>query len=249
MPSKITCVFVHGWGMNSAVWQNCVAGLPDWIEIMPLDLPGHGSNASMPANTLDDYVDTLVAQVEQPAIWVGWSLGGLAVLQIAQQYVDRVAGIFMVASNPCFVSKPDWPAAVDQSVFENFSQSLEQDIDATIRRFLALQVRGADNAMKTVRELQQSLAERGQASETALKKGLDILCGTDLRAQLSTLECPVSWYLGGRDTLVPISLADELQAMNNSIELVIEPNAGHAPFISHPDVFRETLRNFAAALI
>lgn len=249
MPSKITCVFVHGWAMNSAVWENCIAALPDWIEVMTLDLPGHGSCASMTANTLDDYVRALVEQVDRPVIWVGWSLGGLAVLQIAQHYAERVAGVFMVANNPCFVTRPDWPTAVDQSVFESFSQSLEQSLDVTIRRFLALQVKGSKTTMKTVRELQLSLTQRGRASRVALQAGLDILCTTDLRAELSALKCPLSWYLGGRDALVPAALAQALPAINNAIEVVVEADAGHAPFISHAEAFSQALTRFAATRV
>ncbi|MCW8922053.1 MAG: alpha/beta fold hydrolase, partial [Gammaproteobacteria bacterium] len=198
---KVTCVFVHGWAMNSAVWENCFNLLPDWIDVIQVDLPGHGSMADVKAESVNDYVQALAALVNRPVIWVGWSLGGLALLQLARHYPERIAGLFMVASTPCFVQQDDWSYAVEKKVFDLFADSLEKDVDATIKRFLALQVKGSGVAMSTVRELQQSLQQRGRPSIEALKCGLNILASTDLRVELPYLNCPVSWLLGGRDTL------------------------------------------------
>ena len=246
--SKIPCIFVHGWAMNSAVWEHCLPLLPEWMDAIRVDLPGHGTMSEVEATGINDYVQSLVAVVSRPAIWVGWSLGGLAVLQLAKYYPERVAGLFMVASTPCFVRQPDWPAAVEQNVFRQFAESLEQDVDATVKRFLALQVKGSGTAMKTVRSLQQSLQERGRPSIEALKLGLGILASTDVRAELSLINRPVTWYLGGRDTLVPVAVAGELKKLNPEIKTIIEEEAAHAPFVSHPDAFVESLVNFAESL-
>lgn len=245
---KVTCVFVHGWAMNGAVWQACFDLLPEWIDVIQVDLPGHGTMASVKAETLNDYVQALAALVNRPVIWVGWSLGGLAVLKLATDYPERVAGLFMVASNPCFVQKDNWPCAVDKDVFEMFACSLEKDIEATIKRFLALQVKGSGVAMSTVRELQQSLQQRGRASASALRAGLEILATTDLRKDLAYVNCPITWLLGGRDTLVPVALAGALKELQPGIKNVIEKKAAHAPFISHPENFTKVLVDFAEDL-
>ncbi len=246
--SKIPCIFVHGWAMNSAVWEQCLPLLPDWMDVIRVDLPGHGTMSEVGAAGIDDYVQALAAVISRPALWVGWSLGGLAVLQLAKYYPERVAGLFMVASTPCFVRQPDWPMAVEQKVFRQFAESLEQDVDVTVKRFLALQVKGSGTAMKTVRSLQQSLQQRGRPSIEALKLGLGILASTDVRAELCLINRPVTWYLGGRDTLVPVVVAGELTSLKADIEIIVEEDAAHAPFISHPDAFVTSLVNFAESL-
>lgn len=245
---KITCVFVHGWAMNSAVWEACFDRLPEWIEVVQVDLPGHGTMAEVKAESINDYVQALAAVVTRPAIWVGWSMGGLAVLRLARDYPERVAGLFMVASNPCFVRQPDWPFAVEAETFQLFADALADNVDATIKRFLALQVKGSGVAMNTVRELQQSLRQRGQASTEALMRGLEILATTDLRSELPYLNCPMIWLLGGRDALIPVSLAGALKILQPKIETIIEKEAAHAPFISHPENFAGALIDFAETL-
>ena len=165
MRDSVTCVFVHGWAMNSAVWDDCITHLPDWIHAVVVDLPGHGTMADVKAKTLDDYVKALVPLVHRPVLWIGWSLGGLAVLRLAELYPQRVASALLVATNPCFVTQEGWPSAVDESVFDQFARDLTLNQEKTIRRFLALQVKGLSDAMSVVRQLQKSMESHTQSGK------------------------------------------------------------------------------------
>lgn len=247
-PDSVTCVFVHGWAMNSAVWDECIKLLPDWIDVIVVDLPGHGSMAKVNASTLDDYVQALIPLVHRPALWIGWSLGGLAVLRLAELYPQRVAAALLVATNPCFVSQADWDCAVDESVFNQFASDLDANQQKTIRRFLALQVKGLDDVMTVVRQLQQSIQLRGQASTQALTSGLGILLDSDLRQSLKDIECPLHWLLGAKDSLVPGGLAQVLQDDYAQQNVSVHPDASHAPFISQPEFFIRQLVDIAQKL-
>ena len=245
MSDSVTCVFVHGWAMNSAVWDECVNQLPDWINVIVVDLPGHGTMAGVSADKLDDYVQALAPLVHQPVIWVGWSLGGLAVLRLAELYPQRVAAALLVATNPCFVSQADWPCAVEAKVFDQFASDLKKNQQKTIRRFLALQVKGLPDMMFVVRQLQQSIQSRGQASTQALTFALDILLETDLRQALKSIDCPLHWLLGAKDALIPGELAQVLQQQYMQKNVLLHPQASHAPFISHREDFVKQLINIA----
>jgi len=248
MRDSVTCVFVHGWAMNSAVWDECTNSLPDWINVIVVDLPGHGTMADVPASSLDDYVQALIPLVDKPVIWVGWSLGGLVVLRLAELYPQRVASALLVATNPCFVSQPDWPCAVDAEVFNQFASDLNQHQQKTIRRFLALQAKGLPDAMNVVRQLQKSIQLRGQASTKALVSGLSILLETDLRQNISLIERPLHWLLGGKDALVPAELAQVLKKEYAQENVEMIDKSGHAPFISQHDVFVKQLLVMAEKL-
>ena len=238
---KIDIVFLHGWAMNSAVWQPCLQQLPGWIKPLCIDLPGYGESVDADASTLDEYVEHVAQQIARPAMLVGWSLGGLVSLRLAQRYPEKVSALFQVATNPKFVQDSDWRAAIEASVFEQFASSLEKDRDKTIRRFLALQVRGTDTSMRTIRELQRSIDERGLPKIEALFAGLKMLSGTDLTKSVQELECPATWLLGEKDALVPLELVQSLKQMSPNVDVQILTGAGHAPFISHPDAFVKSL--------
>ena len=248
MSDQVTVVFVHGWAMNSAVWDDCIEQLPEWINVIVVDLPGHGTMANVEASALDDYVQALMPLVHVPVIWVGWSLGGLAVLRLAELYPERVAAAMLVSTNPCFVTKPGWDCAVDAEIFDQFASNLANDQEKTIRRFLALQVKGLPDAMVVVRQLQHSIEARGAASKQALISGLGMLLETDMRHVLGSIEAPLHWLLGAKDGLVPASLAEVLMREYDQQDVTLNAGASHAPFISHREDFLRQLVSVAQNL-
>ena len=227
--------------MNSAVWQHGLQQLPPWINPITIDLPGYGVSAGVRATTLDDYVDHAARLITRPSVLVGWSLGGLVSLRLARRHAHLVSALFQVATSPRFVQAEDWSCAIESSVFDQFAQSLQQDVNRTIRRFLALQVRGTSTSIQTVRQLQRAIDAHGLPGKAALLAGLKLLSETDLTAQLQALDCSVTWLLGDKDALVPVELRDRLAQILTNADIQILSGAGHAPMISHPDEFSQAL--------
>ena len=242
---KIKCVFVHGWGMNKAIWQPVIETLPDWIEPMAIDLPGHGSQADKSFETLDDLAQALDQSVNEPVIWIAWSLGGLAVMQLALRKPQKVQAMMLVSSSPCFVQKQDWSSGMKADVFDDFAKELEKDFSGTIRRFLSLQVRGSESGREILRSLRKEILAQPAANIESLRSGLNLLKTVDLRHQLLQLKIPVRWLLGERDGLVNVSLATELEHLMPDAEVNIFNQAAHAPFLSHLPEFSKQLTEFA----
>jgi pimeloyl-[acyl-carrier protein] methyl ester esterase len=247
MTKKISCVFVHGWSMNSAVWESVAAALPDWVEPVLVDLPGHGSMHAVHMGSVDQLADTLAAVATRPAIWVGWSLGGLAVLRLCERYPEKVKAALLVSTNPLFVSTDTWQHAVQLAVFRQFAADLEADQQKTIRRFLALQVKGQPDAVRLARQLQAAMDQRGQASKQALVAGLDILLHTDLRQALIHLRPGLHWALGARDTLVPVSVARALDVEYRQSSVTVYENSAHTPFLTEAEAFIDQLMSILQA--
>lgn len=197
--------------------------------------------ADITADSIDDYVQALVPLTHRPVLWVGWSFGALVLMRLAELYPERVAALFLVAASPCFVQRSDWLAAVDKTTFIEFAKSLERDQQKTLSRFLSLQMQGVENARQSLRQLQQQMKKRGIASVAALTTGLQILLENDFRATVSRLDCPISWFFGDRDTLVPAALADAIHQLYGRHKIYFEAGAAHAPFFSHPQSFADAL--------
>jgi len=161
-------------------------------------------------------------------------IAGEGPLRAALDRPDRVAGLSLIATTPRFVQAADWSCAMAERTFQGFADALDDDASATLLRFLALQVQGAEHAKDTLRLLRAELAERPPASRTGLVQGLDILLRTDLRGALSHIACPVHWLFGARDTLVPRALQAELATLLPAAVIDEIDGAGHAPFLSHP---------------
>lgn len=234
-------VLIHGWGMNSAVWEPLLEKLTRSYEVTCVDLPGHGHSAEAydDSASLGDWAQAVADVVPANAGWLGWSLGGKVALKAAVDNLLPVDRLFMMASTPSFQRRKNWSCAMKAEVLEQFSQNLKEDIDGTLGRFLGLQIKGSDHSRELLRSLKKGFAKRPSASEAALHAGLGFLQSVDLRDKLQTLQCPTFWMHGDKDTLSPacaVSQIDELmQASGVSVITRVIKGAAHVPFLSHPD--------------
>lgn len=234
-------VLLHGWGLSGAVWEDTAQWLAQRARVTVVDLPGHGPNGQMPlADNLDAALPPILAMVPPRAVWIGWSLGGLLALGAALTAIERVAALVLVCATPRFVQAPAWPWAVDAQVLEGFTRALTDDYLATLHRFLALQVKGADHAATTLRRLRAQVAAQ-PPTVAALGAGLHLLRNSDLSGQWQHLRCPLLGIYGQRDTLVPAAVATQMATHLPQAHTVVLPGAGHAPFLSHPQAFRACL--------
>ena len=127
---------------------------------------------------------------------------------------------------------------MDVRLLDDFADHLNKNCQATLLRFLSLQVNGLPDHKALLKTLKAAVFECDAPDENTLQGGLDILKQADLRPVLSRLTIPVSVILGGLDTLVPVAVGQKMQQLLPGLELNIIDRAGHVPFLSHS---RETL--------
>lgn len=236
-------VLIHGWALHAGVFAPLVQRLADRHRLYLVDLPGHGY--SRDAGVLLE-LEACVAEITArtpPAVWLGWSLGGLFALHAAATQA-QVRGLVMLAATPRFVRGGDWLHAVDPAVFLQFGQDLERDYAGTLERFLALDTIGSEHAREELRTLKQTLYARGEPAPRALQKGLALLENSDLRALLPALAIPSLWLSGRRDRLVSPAGMHEAAALAPLSRHVEIAGGGHAPFLGHADCVAMEVRAF-----
>ena len=228
-------VLLHGWGMNSAVWEPVIDQLDQHFTVTCIDLPGHGFStlADTDESKLENWADAIAAVVPENAIWLGWSLGGLLALQAALNRTINIRALLMMTASPSFMQRDNWQCAMSQQTLMQFSENLKTDVKSTLKRFLSLQIQGCDNARDLLKKLRSGFAERPPATFHALEKGLVFLRDADLRESLQTIAIPVHWLYGSQDTLIPACAADEIAFMMPSATSKIIHGAAHVPFLSH----------------
>lgn len=237
-------VLIHGWSMHSGVWQPLIDYLSAHFTLHLVDLPGHGhSTWQADALTLDKLLTVFAEKLPATAHWLGWSLGGQLSLAFAARYPQRVRKLILLAANPKFVSAQDWPTAMQAAVFTKFAEQLDQDQHETLKRFVMLQARGAEGSRDTIKLLAEQVADN-VAHPDALQAGLTLLETLDLRIALAQSKLPVKYILGERDQLVPIALQTALPVLNHTLSIDCIAGAGHAPFISHPQICATSIREF-----
>ncbi|MFB6434481.1 MAG: pimeloyl-ACP methyl ester esterase BioH [Candidatus Malihini olakiniferum] len=241
---KRDLVLLHGWGLNTQVWQGIAARLVPDFCLHCVDLPGYGRSIAYRSLPLNAMADIVLEQAPEQAIWLGWSLGGLVASQAALSAPSRVSALITVASSPCFIAKEEW-LGIKPAVLEGFQKQLIEDFQRTVERFLALQTFGTGSARQDARLLKSVMLKQPMPSIQVLDGGLEILRQTDLREAMSRLTLPMLRIYGELDGLVPRGVASLLDAYWPNTDSVVIPQAAHAPFISHPDAFAKWIRIFS----
>jgi pimeloyl-[acyl-carrier protein] methyl ester esterase len=237
-------VLLHGWGMHGGVWSLVAQKLAANFQVLSVDLPGYGKSAPLLENNLDAIVSALVAQFAEPVTVCGWSLGGQIALRWAARQPQPVQRLILVSSTPCFAAREDWFFGMAHETLEKFAAELEQNHAATLRRFIALQLRGSENERELLSSLRAQLFSRGEPAMAALRGGLEILREVDLRAALPEIQQPTLVIAGERDKLTPPEASYYLARALPSARGVEVAGAAHAPFLSHPDIFVDYVKRF-----
>jgi pimeloyl-[acyl-carrier protein] methyl ester esterase len=241
-------VLLHGWGMHAGIFAPLADLLRERYTLHLVDLPGHGlARDSAHPLQLAPVAESLAGAMPR-AIWMGWSLGGLVALQVAQAHPQRVRGLAMLAAPPCFCARDDWPAGMDPQVFEQFGADLDRDYAGTLDRFLALEAQGSDRMRAELRTLRHEVHAVGDPAPRALAEGLAILHDADLRPRLPNLAMPSLWIAGRRDRLVAPAALHAAAALAPGGRAIEVAGAGHAPFLTHAGDVAAALDTFAATL-
>jgi pimeloyl-[acyl-carrier protein] methyl ester esterase len=249
-------VLIHGWGMHGGIWDNVVPQLSRTFCVHCVDLPGHGlsrystsdplknSEEMKGIDQLDDMVDELSNQLDGPLNICGWSLGGLVALRWAKRLPLQVQRLVLVASTPCFAEGQDWKFGMDKETLQQFATELEQSHVATLRRFLALQVRGSLNERELLSELRIGLFSHGEPDINALRGGLGILRDVDLRGELAAIHQPTLLIAGERDKLTPPEASFYMAQAMPDARCAEIAGAAHTPFLSHTEIFVQKITDF-----
>jgi pimeloyl-[acyl-carrier protein] methyl ester esterase len=252
-------LLIHGWGMHGGVWTEVAQRLAADFQVLSVDLPGYGFSVGRdssrhqhsvgmdPDPQLHAVVAELSSRFTGPLSICGWSLGGIIAQHWAAYEPEKVKRLILVASTPCFAEREDWQFGMPQETLAQFGAELEKNPAATLRRFIALQLRGSENERELLGQLRERLFSRGEPDTGALRGGLEILRDADLRATLPEISQPTLLIAGERDKLTPPEASYFLaQAMQNA-RVVEVAGAAHAPFLSHSEQFVETVKGFLNA--
>lgn len=95
-------IFCHGSGGGHHHWSLQYRNLPETIDTLALDLPGHGRSAGEPLHSVAAYRDWLYRFVNAaglgPVVIAGHSLGGAIALDFALHYPAAAAALILIGT-------------------------------------------------------------------------------------------------------------------------------------------------------
>ncbi len=228
----VPVVILHGWAMHGGMMEPLVDALADRCSMHVVDLPGHGYSRDSTLPLEPSACAQAIAERTPPALWIGWSLGGLVALTAALEHPQHARGLGVICGTPKFSRDEEWPYGSDPKLVRQLADDLETDYHATLERFIALEAMGSPDPRAELRHLRSLMFTRGEPNMRVLQEGIRILETTDRRADLASLSVPNQWIAGHRDRLVPPpAMAWSAEQGRGTYHEIA--HAGHAPFFGY----------------
>jgi pimeloyl-ACP methyl ester carboxylesterase len=227
-----TLVMLHGAGGSSQTWLSQVNLLPDAVNALALDLPGHGETEGPVKETLREYglwlTELLETVIGFPVFLMGHSMGGAIALDSAISRPDLFEGLILVATGARLHVAPA------------FLKGLDRDFEGSVDTIIGYAYApGADPT--TVREGAILMKAAGQH---AVLGDFSACNRFDRRSDLSSVRNPCLIVCGDRDQLTPPPLSESLQASIPTSELKILAGAGHMVMIERFREFNQSVMAF-----
>lgn len=245
-------VFVHGYSQSRLCWRNQFeSDLADDFRLVALDIRGHGES-DKPHDAYGDSelwaedVRSVLTELElDDVVLVGWSYGGLVVLDYIEAFgTDRVAGINLVGG-VSEIGTETGTARLGSEYIDLIEGFVSTDAEVsvrTLRKFVDLCVYGELSPADRYYMLGYNVVVPPHVR--------DALRDRTVRhdSDLAALDVPVLLTHGEADAVVVPAAAREYAELIDDAALSMFPETGHSPFWERPERFHRELRDFVLGL-
>lgn len=224
-------ILIHGWGMGSEIWQSWIPLLNQHNHIHLVDLPGFGSNASKEWLSDDELLEVMGEALPESAVVIGFSLGGMLAVKLAERYAQKIKALITIASNATYVQRDQWSEAMPEKTYQAFYSLVAEKPELAMKRFFGFLVKGASDEKSLLKTLKTLNYE---SDIGRLSHALTCLSGLDNRQVIKESQLPALYLFGEKDILVPVDAAHKIAEQGlGRVEVINQ--APHAPFLSHPE--------------
>ncbi len=221
-------VQIHGWNSGPAVWDRlgfAETVRPSFSTVSSVDGFFHAVQRAMPSD---------------PTVLMGWSMGGMLALETALARPKVVSAMILIGTSPTFVSTNRLLGLPARAV-RRMKMALSKHPYETLSNFRKTMF--SENEPRASAEFEDTFGAPHTIdfSSKGLSLGIDYLARFDVSTALDDVSCPTLWIHGAEDVICPVGCLDSVP---NDHEIVIVPDAGHAPHWSRPEIVHDVIREF-----
>jgi pimeloyl-ACP methyl ester carboxylesterase len=225
-------VFVHGSGWNSGMWYKQRDYLQSFMEIVLLDLPGHGQSPGDGCDSVEEYRDEVYRTIDRLDVrdcyLAGHSLGGAVAMSLALAYPDVLKGIVLIGTGARL------------RVLPQILQGIRKDKEKTIDTVVALAFsKAASPALRT-----HDRDETMKCRADVIYKDFSACDRFDIMDSVRTLRIPALIVCGTDDALTPPKYSHYLNRALENSRLILLEDSGHMVMMEKPEQVNEAIREF-----
>lgn len=218
---------LHGWRGSHAQMLPALAG----VDAIALDLPGFGASPPPPTGWgSEDYaelVGTVLGELSQPPVVLGYSFGGRVAVHLAASYPDRVRSLVLTGA----------PLIRGEG---RARPSFGYRLARSAHRAGVL----SDARMEAIRK--QHGSDDYRAADGVMREVFVRVVNESYESQLRATTCPVELVYGEDDTAAPVAQARRAADLLAQARLTVVPGGTHWSVVDRPDVLRAAIERVLA---
>lgn len=226
-------VLVHGLGESFLTWKPQLEFFPEQgFRVLAVDLRGHGDSEIPPKRiTMEDFASdvesVLKAEGLEKALMVGYSMGGLVLLELYERNPSLFEKLVLEAV------APEYPPAMTE-LLENMSM---HEIAAQVAEFAVSPTASAD-LKKDIYNIISKTDKRVyiQSAEAATERSYYGI--------LAMLQVPTLFISGELDYISPPEVAEELSRIVKGSKKIVFSKVGHMPHRENPQEYNKAVLEF-----
>lgn len=233
-------IFIHGFPMHQAIWDDFGERFIKSYNVITLDLPGFGKSPILP---FPFSIDQVAGQVLhfitekeiQNSVVVGHSLGGYVALSMIEKRPDLFSGIGLFHST-AYADSAEKKASREKVIdFVEKNGAL-----AFTKNFIAPLFANPQNKwIETVKKI------AGQSSEAAIIGYTQAMSTRyDQTKTLKNFKKPTLFLAGNQDVGIPVASIHEQATVCHYPEIHILQGVGHMAMFEKPDEAADRIEGF-----
>lgn len=238
--SGLTLLLIHGFPLNSTLWESQLEDLSDVARVLAPDLRGHGLSGT----GAERYSMALMAEdcmrlieavgVQEPVVVCGLSMGGYVAFEFLRRYPDWVGGLILVSTR-AGADSAEGKAGRDRMADQVREEGATVLVESMLPKLLAPETYEDDQELVDfVSDMIESTSADGAIGALEAMKRRP-----DSTPMLSEITVPTLIIHGEEDQIIPVSEAETMLDQIPNAELAIISGAGHLPNLERPNEFNE----------
>lgn len=238
-------LLIHGFPMDSLMWQIQLEDLGDMARVVAPDLRGFGgSPATLSPYSMGMFADDCASlldylAISRPVVVGGLSMGGYVALEFYRRYPLRVAGLIL-ASTRAAADSPEAQLSRDKLAARVRQRGVSAVVEALLPKLFAPAMhRRHAETVEFVRQMMLAGSVEGVVGALMAMKERPSSLPT-----LPTIAVPTLVIHGNQDAVVPLAEAQAMAAAIPDARLKILRGVGHMSNLEEPDAFSDAVADF-----
>jgi pimeloyl-ACP methyl ester carboxylesterase len=232
VPTRPTLVLIHGAGGSSQSFLPQIRGLDRFLNILAVDLPGHGNTPGPGRRAIASYTDwvheTLTGSFLESFFLGGHSMGGAITLEMGLRFPNKIQGLILIATGASLGVSPKLLTGLQEQPHQAISKINEWSY-----------AKGTDPQI-----IAQSIQLMEKTPVSVIQDDFQACNQFQRQDEIGGIKAPTLILVGDQDVMTPPSSSRFLQEKIPASQLIVIPGSGHMIMLEKHREVNQAIREF-----